>query len=121
MLNIEYTHETIQKLAEGMNEYLHIDLSTPMTLEKLTKAIIDIGIDIEYVNITDANNPLFVMSAEYKKRGYRDYVIRINKNKDEKYLIFQVAAAFGEIVLYELPEDIEKYEKEKDNESQGTA
>lgn len=51
-----------------MNEYLHIDLSTPMTLEKLTKAISDIGIDIEYVNITDANNPLFVMSAEYKKR-----------------------------------------------------
>lgn len=45
MLNIEYTHETIQKLAEGMNEYLHIDLSTPMTLEKLTKAIIYIGID----------------------------------------------------------------------------
>lgn len=47
-----------------MNEYLYIDLSTPMTLEKLTKAIID----IEYVNITDANNPLFVMSAEYKKK-----------------------------------------------------
>lgn len=111
MLDIEYTHETIQKLAEGMNEYLHIDLSTPMTLEKLTKAISNIGIDIEYVNITDANNPLFVMSAEYKKRGYRDYVIRINKNKDEKYLIFQVAAAFGEIVLYEIPEDIEKCSK----------
>lgn len=121
MLNIEYTHETIQKLAEGMNEYLHIDLSTPMTLEKLTKAIIDIGIDIEYVNITDANNPLFVMSAEYKKRGCRDYVIRINKNKDEKDLIFRVAAEFRKIILYELPEDIEKYEKEKDNESQGTA
>lgn len=48
MLDIEYTHETIQKLAEGIHEYLHIDLSTPMTLEKLTKAIIDIGIDIEY-------------------------------------------------------------------------
>lgn len=109
MLDIEYTHETIQKLAEGMNEYLHIDLSTPMTLEKLTKAIIDIGIDIEYVNITDANNPLFVMSAEYKKRGCRDYVIRINK--DEKNLIFQVAAEFGKIVLYELPEDIEKCSK----------
>lgn len=108
MLDIEYTHETIQKLAEGMNEYLHIDLSTPMTLEKLTKAIIDIGIDIEYVNITDANNPLFVMSAEYKKRGCRDYVIRINKNKDEKNLIFQVAAEFGKIVLYELPEDIKE-------------
>lgn len=111
MLNIEYTHETIQKLAEGMNEYLHIDLSTPMTLEKLTKAIIGIGIDIEYVNITDANNPLFVISAEYKKRGCRDYVIRINKNKDEKDLIFQVAAEFGKIILYELPEDIEETSK----------
>lgn len=115
MLDIEYTHETIQKLAEGMNEYLHIDLSTPMTLEKLTKAISDIGIDIEYINITDANNPLFVMSAEYKKRGCRDYVIRINKNKDEKDLTFQVAAEFGKIVLYEFPEDIEKCSKgEKD-------
>lgn len=111
MLNIEYTHETIQKLAEGMNECLHIDLSTPMTLEKLTKAIIDIGIDIEYVNITDANNPLFVISAEYKKRGCRDYVIRINKNKDKKDLIFQVAAEFGKIILYELPEDIEETSK----------
>lgn len=40
MLNIEYTHETIQKLAEGMNEYLHIDLSTPMTFEKLTKQLL---------------------------------------------------------------------------------
>lgn len=59
------------------------------------------------------------MSAEYKKRGCRDYVIRINK--DEKDLIFRVAAEFGKIILYELPEDIEKYEKEKDNESQGTA
>lgn len=117
MLNIEYTHETIQKLAEGMHEYLHIDLSTPITLEKLTKAIMDFGIDIEYVSITDANNPLFVVSAEYRKRGCRDYVIRINKNKDEKDLIFRVAAEFGKIILYELPEDIEKYEKEKDNES----
>ena len=61
MLDIEYTHETIQKLAEGMNECLHIDLSTPMTLEKLTKAISNIGIDIEYVNITDANNPVVIM------------------------------------------------------------
>lgn len=94
-----------------MNEYLYIDLSTPMALEKLTKAIID----IEYVNITDANNPLFVMSVEYKKRNCRDYVIRINKNKDEKDLIFRVAAEFGKIVLCELPEDIEKCSKgEKD-------
>lgn len=108
MLDIEYTHETIQKLAEGMNEYLHIDLSTPMTLEKLTKAISNIGIDIEYVNITDANNPLFVMSAEYKKRGCRDYVIKINKNKDEKNLLFRVAAEFGKIILFELPEDIKE-------------
>lgn len=114
MLDIEYTHEAIQKLAEGMNEYLHIDLSTPMTLEKLTKAIMDSGINIEYVSITDANNPLFVMSAEYEKRGYRDYVIRINKNKDEKDLLFRVAAEFGKIVLYELPEDIKEYEKEKE-------
>lgn len=108
MLDIEYTHETIQKLAEGMNEYLHIDLSTPMTLEKLTKAISNIGIDIEYVNITDANNPLFVMSAEYKKRGCRYYVIKINKNKDEKNLLFRVAAEFGKIILFELPEDIKE-------------
>lgn len=121
MLDIECTHETIQKLAEGIYEYLHIDLSTPMTLEKLTKAIMDSGINIEYVSITDANNPLFVASAEYRKRDCRDYVIRINKNKDEKDLIFRVAAEFGKIILYELPEDIEKYEKEKNNESQGTA
>lgn len=103
-----------KKLAEGMHEYLHIDLSTPMTLEKLTKAIMNSGIDIEYVSITDANNPLFVVSAEYRKRGCRDYVIKINKNKDEKDLIFQVAAEFGKIILYELPEDMEKYEKEKE-------
>lgn len=108
MLDIEYTHETIQKLAEGIHEILHIDLSTPMTLEKLTKAIIDFGIDIEYVNITDANNPLFIASAEYEKRGCRDYVIRINKNKDEKVLLFRVAAEFGKIILFELPEDIKE-------------
>lgn len=113
MLNIEYTHETIQKLAEAIHESLHIDLSTPMTLEKLTKAIIDFGVDIEYVNITDANNPLFVMSAEYEKRGCRDYVIKINKNKNEKVLLFRVAAEFGKIILYELPEDIEKHREEK--------
>lgn len=113
MLDVEYTHEMIQNLAEGMHEYLHIDLSTPMTLEKLTKAIIDFGIDIEYVNITDANNTLFVMSAEYEKRGCRDYVIKINKNKNEKYLLFRVAAEFGKIILYELPEDIEKHREEK--------
>lgn len=107
MLDIEYTHETIQKLAEGIHEILHIDLSTPMTLEKLTKAIIDFGIDIEYVNITDANNPLFVTSAEYEKRGCRDYVIRINKNKNDKVLLFRVAAEFGKIILYELPKDME--------------
>lgn len=106
MLNIEYTHEAIQKLAEAIHERLHIDLSTPMTLEKLTKAIIDFGVDIEYINITDANNPLFVMSAEYEKRGYREYVIRINKNKDEKNLLFRVAAEFGKIILYELPKDM---------------
>ena len=107
MLDIEYTHEAIQKLAEAIHESLHIDLRTPMTLEKLTKAIIDFGVDIEYINITDANNPLFVMSAEYRKRGYRDYVIRINKNKNEKVLLFRVAAEFGKIILYELPEDME--------------
>lgn len=39
------------------------------------------------------------MSAEYKKRGCRDYVIRINKNKDEKDLIFRVAAEFGKNYL----------------------
>lgn len=113
MLDIEYTHKMIQNLAEGMHEYLHIDLSTPMTLEKLTKAIMDAGIDVEYINITDANNPLFVMSAEYEKRGCRDYVIRINKNKNEKDLLFRVAAEFGKIILYELPEDIEKCREEK--------
>lgn len=104
-----------------MHEYLHIDLSTPMTLEKLTKAIMNSGIDIEYVSITDANNPLFVVSAEYRKRGCRDYVIRINKNKDEKDSIFRVAAEFGKIVLYELPEDIKSAKRRKNNESQRTA
>ena len=37
-------------------------------VEFLKELLDDIGIDIEYVNITDANNPLFVMSAEYKKK-----------------------------------------------------
>lgn len=32
MLDIEYTHKMIQKIAEGIHEILHIDLSTPMTL-----------------------------------------------------------------------------------------
>lgn len=72
-------------------------------------------LDIEYVNITDAYNPLFVMSAEYKKRGCRDCVIRINKNKDKKDLIFRVAAEFGKIVLCELTEDIEKCSKGEKN------
>lgn len=109
MLDIEYTHETIQNLAEGMHEYLHIDLSTPMTLEKLTKAIRDTGIDVEYVYTTDANNPLSAISVKYGKRGRFDYVIRINKNriKDEKDLLFQVAAEFGKIILYEFPKDME--------------
>jgi hypothetical protein len=46
------------------------------------------------------------MSAEYEKRDYREYVIRINKNKDEKNLLFRVAAEFGKIILYELPKDM---------------
>ena len=92
-----------------------------MTLEKLTKAIIDFGVDIEYINITDANNPLFVMSAEYEKRGYREYVIRINKNKDEKNLLFRVAANLEKSYCMSCRRICKSVEMRENDESQRTA
>ena len=88
---------------------------------KLTTYDLEIG--IEYVmecDVKEQGNTVvnaIMFSEIIRKLPNTEIEIRINKNNDEKYLIFQVAAAFGEIILYELPEDIEKYEKEKDNES----
>lgn len=99
-MGFEYTHNSINNIAEKCHEMM--GLSAPITLDELKTAIQNMGI------ILTAKSDMSCYDDNVIRHGAEDYEIYYNPKQSEQTQLWNLANAFGKIILFGLPQDVDR-------------
>lgn len=97
---MEYTHNNINDIAEKCHEMM--GLSLPVNLDDLKTAIQNLGI------ILTAKPDMSCYDDDVVRHGAEDYEIFYNPKQSKQTQLWNLARAFGKIILFGLPQDVNK-------------
>lgn len=98
-MGLEYTHNDINTIAEKCHEMM--GLSVPITLDELKTAIQNIGI------VLTAKPDMSCYDDDVVRHGAADYEIYYNSKQSEQTQLWNLANAFGKIILFGFPQDVD--------------